>query len=101
MITTFLFEVLFGFIGMFVIAYFSRFREYRADAGGAKYAGREKMVAALRRLQAQYDGGFFDDSNKNMNAMKISSKSKGIMQYMSTHPSLDNRIQALELNTQY
>src|SRR5690554_364884 len=86
-------EVLFSFLGMFVVAYFSRIREYRADKGGAKYAGKHKMIAALKRLQQKFE--FVDDSQENFNAMKISSR-KGLMSFLSTHPSLEDRIARLE-----
>lgn len=86
-------EILFSFLGMFVIAYFSRIREFRADKGGAKYAGKQKMIGALRRLQQKID--MVDDSNDSLRAMKISSK-KGLMNFLSTHPSLEDRIAALE-----
>lgn len=93
MLTTMVFEVFFSFLGMFVVAYFSRVREFRADKGGAQFAGRHKMVAALRRLQQKVD--MIDDSQEGLKAMKISSK-KGIMSFLSTHPSLEDRIAALE-----
>ncbi len=88
------FEIAFSFLGMFVIAYFSRTREFRADKGGANYAGRQKMIAALRRLKTKFE---MVDPNtpENFASMKISSK-KGLMNFLSTHPSLDDRIAALE-----
>jgi heat shock protein HtpX len=78
---------------MFVVAYFSRIREFRADQGGAKFAGKNKMIGALRRLQQKID--LVDDSKDQIKAMKISSK-KGFMSFLSTHPSLEDRIAALE-----
>lgn len=92
-ISVMVFEILFSFLGMFVVAYFSRVREFRADKGAAQYAGKHKMIAALKRLQQKID--FVDDSKDNLKAMKISSK-KGLMNFLSTHPSLDDRIAALE-----
>lgn len=86
-------EIVFSFLGMFVVAYFSRVREYRADKGGAQFAGKQKMIAALRRLQQKVD--MVDDSNDQLKAMKISSK-KGFMNFLSTHPRLEDRIAALE-----
>lgn len=86
-------EILFSFLGMFVVAYFSRVREYRADKGGAQYAGKQKMIAALKRLQQKFE--MVDDSHENFNAFKISSR-KGIMSFLSTHPSLEDRIARLE-----
>lgn len=87
------FEIAFSFLGMFVVAYFSRQREFRADAGGAKYAGQGKMVAALKRLQQKIDR--VDDSKDTIKCMKISSK-KGLMSFLSTHPPLELRIEMLE-----
>jgi heat shock protein HtpX len=87
------FEIAFSFLGMFVIAYFSRVREFRADKGGAQYAGKHKMIAALKRLQQKID--FVDDSQDSLKTFKITSK-KGLMNFLSTHPSLDERIAALD-----
>lgn len=97
-LTTIVFEILFGFIGMFIVAFFSRYREYRADSGAAHLAGREKMIAALRRLQQQYEHGVFEKADNKINAMKISTRSSGLMALMSTHPPLGDRIKALEMN---
>lgn len=94
-LVTMVFEMVFGFLGMFVVTWFSRLREFRADAGAAKVAGKEKMIAALRRLQ-QKTGSLADDQAA-FQTLKISSqKKKGIMSYLSTHPSLEDRIAALE-----
>ena len=94
-LVTMVFEMVFGFLGMFVVTWFSRLREFRADAGAAKVAGKEKMIAALRRLQ-QKTGSLADDQAA-FQTLKISSQKKnGIMSYLSTHPSLEDRIAALE-----
>lgn len=92
-LTTMVFEIMFSFLGMFVVAYFSRIREFRADKGGAHYAGKHKMIAALKRLQQKVE--MIDESQESFKAMKISSK-KGFMNFLSTHPSLEDRIAALE-----
>jgi heat shock protein HtpX len=92
-ISVMVFEIAFSFLGMFVVAYFSRIREYRADKGGAQYAGKHKMVAALKRLQQKLD--YVDDSQEGMATLKISSK-KNVMNFLSTHPSLEDRIAALD-----
>lgn len=92
-ISVFVFEIFFSFLGMFVVAYFSRAREFRADAGGAKFAGREKMINALKQLKGTFEQ--VDDSQTNFRCMKISSKNS-FMALLSTHPSLDDRIFALE-----
>lgn len=96
-LTTILFEVLFGFIGMFVVAYFSRYREYRADEGGARLAGKDKMIAALQRLQQQFEHNNFVKNEAKMNSLKISSKN-GLFAMLSTHPKLSDRIAALQRN---
>jgi heat shock protein HtpX len=93
------FQLLFGIVGMFITSWFSRIREYSADLGGAQLAGREKMIAALKRLQQQYEGGGeFDNREGSLNAFKISTKETGLKAMLSTHPKLDDRIRRLELS---
>ncbi len=92
-LVTMVFEMVFGFLGMFVVTWFSRLREFRADAGAAKVAGKQKMIAALRRLQQKTN--LVGDDQAAFQTLKISSK-KGMMSYLSTHPSLEDRIAALE-----
>ena len=93
-------DILFTLLGSMVVNYFSRQREFRADIGGAKYSGRQNMIAALRRLQTVYAVPVEDDrgQEKDMLAtMKISSgKRKGMMSLFKTHPDLEDRIQALQ-----
>jgi len=92
---TMLFDMLFGFLAYPIIAWFSRYREYKADKGGADLAGREKMIAALESLKMAYPQ--LQESkaeNPNFRSMQISSKS-GFLALMSTHPPLDARIAAL------
>jgi heat shock protein HtpX len=94
-----LFDVLFAILGSIVVNYFSRQREFRADAGSAKVTSREKMVAALRKLQLVYEGPRVDgedEENKGLNAFKISNRSSsGFLKLFSTHPPLEERIQRL------
>jgi heat shock protein HtpX len=92
-ITVIVFEMIFGLFGSMVVAYFSRAREFRADAGGAKLAGQGKMIAALERLKGSLDR--VDTSQKTMMSMKISS-GKGMMALLKSHPDLDVRINALK-----
>jgi heat shock protein HtpX len=87
------FELVFGFLGALVTAYFSRFREFRADEGGAKLAGKQKMIAGLQALADHYDLPV-DDSQPALATMKISGRSSWL-QMFSTHPPLSARIQAL------
>lgn len=75
---------------------FSRYREYHADIGGAKIAGREKMIAALRRLQKLYPETVEAGTDGKMLAFQISSGEK--VSLFSSHPSLASRIKALEEN---
>lgn len=92
---TMLFDMLFGFLAYPIIAWFSRYREYKADKGGADLAGREKMIAALESLKMAYPQLQESTSeNPNFRSMQISSKS-GFLALMSTHPPLDARIAAL------
>ena len=90
------FDLLFTILASFAVNYFSRLREYRADAGGARYAGRQKMIAGLRRLQSQFDN--IEPDNGAGATMKISSRSSGLMALFSTHPPLSERIQRLEMS---
>ncbi|MCX7674208.1 MAG: protease HtpX [Bdellovibrionaceae bacterium] len=91
---TMLFDLIFGLLGSLVVAYFSRVREYRADKGGAMYAGRDKMIAGLQKLKAVFHQLEPDDSS--LATLKISSKPAGILALFSTHPPLDERIRRLE-----
>jgi heat shock protein HtpX len=92
----FLFEIVFSILGMFVVAAFSRAREYRADAGGAMLAGRNNMIAGLKKLKRTLE--LTDDSRPSLATFKIASgKSAGLMAWLSTHPDLDDRIRRFEM----
>jgi heat shock protein HtpX len=96
-VTVIVFDILLSFLGMMVVAMYSRAREFRADAGGAKLGGRQKMVAALRSLQKNFE--IQNPAEPAMATLKISSGSRGgLMALLSTHPSLDERIRRLEMN---
>lgn len=82
-------QVVFGFLASIIVMWFSRQREYRADAGAAKLVGAPKMIAALHRLKG---GG--SQLPSEMMAMGIASEEKD--SWLSTHPSLDNRIARLK-----
>jgi heat shock protein HtpX len=94
MMTVFVFEIFFGILGSMIVAWFSRYREFRADAGGAKLAGRNKMIRALQRLKANAE--LPEEGAPAMAAFKISSKKGGWLHLFSTHPSLDVRIARLQ-----
>jgi heat shock protein HtpX len=90
---TFVFDILFTLLGSILVAAFSRAREYRADVGGAQYAGREKMVAALAKLQRGIE--LQDDRAPNFAAFKISHRD-GWLAIFATHPPLEERIARLQ-----
>lgn len=91
----FVLDILFGFLAMPIIAWFSRYREFRADSGGAALAGKEKMIGALQSLQRAYPQLIeAPQSNGNYASMQISSKSS-LLALLSTHPPLEKRIEAL------
>jgi len=86
-------EIALSFLGMIVVAYFSRRREFRADAGGAQLAGRQRMIMALQRLKQNYE--LVDDRQAALATLKIS-QHRGFLSLLSTHPDLDDRINALQ-----
>ncbi len=88
----FLLEMVLGFFGMMVVAWFSRWREFRADAGSARLAGKQKMIAALAALQARFEPV---DEQPAYAAFKIAGGAGGLMALLSTHPPLKDRIAAL------
>lgn len=92
-------DIVFGILAMPIVAWFSRYREYRADHGGADLAGREKMIAALESLQRAYPqlAEAKSEANPNFRSMQISSKA-GMMKLFSSHPPLEERIAALKSN---
>ncbi|MCB0349807.1 MAG: protease HtpX, partial [Bdellovibrionales bacterium] len=88
-------EMLFSIFGMIAVNFFSRAREFRADSGGAKYAGRNKMISALRALQGTVDR--LEPEQATLATLKISGKSRSaLMALFSTHPPLEERIRRLE-----
>lgn len=97
MLTVMVFEIIFGILGSMVVASFSRYREFRADAGGARLAGRQKMIAALQKLQyGMQRGQLEEERNGSLAAFKISGKPSGFMALFSTHPPLEVRIARLQ-----
>ena len=85
-------QILFGILASFVVSWFSRQREFKADAEGARLAGRDKMIAALERLKTAGDGTPLPDA---LQAFGISGGGKGLMALRASHPPLDVRIEAL------
>lgn len=97
-VCTILGDILFTLLGSIVVAYFSRAREFRADAGGARLSSRENMVGALRKLQAVYESPLAHyDQEDGLATLKISHRQRGgLASLFLTHPPLEVRIQALE-----
>jgi heat shock protein HtpX len=92
-VTVFVLDIIFGIFASFITAWFSRQREFRADAGGAALAGKEKMIAALQRLAQNHGQSTLPTQ---IAAFGISSGMKsGIGALMMTHPPLEVRIEAL------
>jgi heat shock protein HtpX len=88
-----LLQIVLGILASLVTAWFSRYREFRADAGGAHLAGRERMLGALRRLAANRE--LVDTRHQALATMKIN----GVRSWaalFSTHPPLEVRIAALQ-----
>ncbi|MHB8743488.1 MAG: protease HtpX [Sulfuricaulis sp.] len=87
-------QILLGVLASIVVMWFSRGREFRADAGGAKLAGRDKMIAALERLKAAQEPAPLP---AQIAAFGISgSRDGGFMRLFMSHPPLDERIAALK-----
>ncbi|MGL4370640.1 MAG: protease HtpX [Spirochaetota bacterium] len=95
MVVTILLDIVFTILGSIVVSYFSRKREFKADLGSARIAGKDRMIAALQSLQRTH-GGPVDTRGESMASLKISSGKKGFLQLFSTHPSLEERIAALQ-----
>lgn len=96
-IFVFLFEVIFMVLGSLIICAFSRFREFRADRGGAFLAGKENMIAALRALQKNVHIQDPQTAVAAFQAFKISTPEKrSITRWFATHPALEARIERLE-----
>ena len=92
-ITTIVAEIVFGLLATIIVMHFSRQREFRADSGGARLAGREHMIGALQRLMQRQPGPLPD----KMAAFGIAGgKAAGLKKLFMTHPPLEERIAALK-----
>ncbi|SEP56624.1 heat shock protein HtpX [Ectothiorhodospira magna] len=94
-VTSIIAEILLGILASTIVMWFSRKREFSADEGGAKLAGREKMIAALERLRAAQ--GHPSEMPDQMRAFGIrGGMGEGIKKLFMTHPPLEDRIMALK-----
>jgi heat shock protein HtpX len=92
-ITSIIAQLVLGILATMIVMWFSRYREFRADAGGAHLAGRGKMIAALERLKVNHDQTALPDQVK---AFGISGHAGwGLKRLFMSHPPLDERIAAL------
>ncbi|MDD5269200.1 MAG: protease HtpX [Methylococcales bacterium] len=90
-ITQMVAQIALGFLASMLVMWFSRYREFKADAGGAKLAGREKMIGALRALQRGHDA---QDLPGQLAAFGINGG--GMSRLFMSHPPLEERIAALQ-----
>jgi heat shock protein HtpX len=92
LITVIIAQLVLGILASMIVMWFSRYREFRADAGGAKLEGREAMIGALERLRQQHPGPLPDQ----LAAFGISGTlGQGLKRLFMTHPPLEERIAAL------
>ena len=85
-------EIVLSLLGTLVVAWFSRRREFRADSGGARLAGKEKMIGALQELQRLYE----PLAPKNAySTLQIAGRAGGFAALFASHPPLSKRIAAL------
>jgi heat shock protein HtpX len=94
-VVTIIAEIVLGILASMIVMWFSRYREYRADAAGARLADREGMIAALQRLKVEQ--GLPGDLPGELTAFGIRShKGSGLAGLLRSHPPLDDRILALQ-----
>lgn len=92
-LVVFLLEMVLSFLGMIAVAAFSRWREFRADAGSAGLAGRQKMIAALEALQRTHR---LVDLTGRQSVATLKISGKGAFALFATHPPLEDRIARLK-----
>jgi heat shock protein HtpX len=94
-VVTMIAEMFFLLLGSIVVAWFSRFREFRADAGGAMLGGRENMISALEGLRRTVELAEVD-GQQALQTLKISSaRHGGFRALFQSHPPLEERIERL------
>jgi heat shock protein HtpX len=92
-LTSLVMQIVFGFLASLIVMGFSRHREFHADAGGARLAGRGKMIAALERLRQLHEPSQLPSQ---MAAFGINGGlGNGLRKLLMTHPPLEERIAAL------
>ncbi|WP_425619518.1 protease HtpX [Buchnera aphidicola] len=89
-------ELVFGILASMITMWFSRHREFYADASSANMVGRDKMISALNRLKISYP----PKESDSIIAFCVNGKSDSFLKLFSSHPTLDKRIKALK-NKEY
>ena len=106
-VTIIVFEILFSVLGMVVVSWFSRWREYRADAGSSNLAGKDKMIKALRKIDLLTQKTMKpmkqrrSTSAQSIETLQISGLTRnkgGLLALLSTHPPIEKRIEAIKNN---
>ncbi len=93
------FQIVLSILGLIVVSWFSRWREFRADAGGARLAGRQSMIDALRALQRLHNpqiAAAEAEHHQAFRSLKISGPRSGFLMLFASHPPLEERIARLE-----
>lgn len=94
-VVSFVAQIILGVLATMIVMWFSRYREFRADEGGATYADRQSMIGALEALKRGSEVP--DQMPENLAAFGIgSNKKSGFRELFSSHPPLDVRIEALK-----
>lgn len=91
-ITSLIAQLVLGILATTIVMWFSRQREFRADAGSARLSGRTKMIAALQRLQQEYEPSHLPEK---IAAFGISGQRSQLGRLFMSHPPLEERIEAL------
>lgn len=93
-IVTIVAEIVLGFLASMIVMWFSRYREYRADAAGASLSTSNDMIAALQRLRVEQ--GMPSELPGELTAFGIRPGKSSLGQLLSSHPPLEDRIRALQ-----
>ena len=95
-IAVFVCEIIFSILASIIVMWYSRHREFKADASAAKLCGKQPMIEGLEKLKSIVEGRHFvDERAQSLSTFKISGKSS-MMALFSTHPPLEKRIEALK-----
>lgn len=95
-LVTIVLEITLSILGSMVVLWFSRKREFKADAGSGKLVGRDKMIAALNNLNQNRELAVVGDQHKSLQTMKICG-GKGWGRLFMSHPPIEERIAALQV----